>query len=360
MKSISALTENSISLLKDLIRTPSFSGEEQRTARLLADFFHANGIASEQQFNNIFARTPVFDPSLPTLLLNSHHDTVKPNSGWQTDPFDAAVVDGKLTGLGSNDAGASLVSLAAVFCHYYYHKPGGWNIIFAGTGEEESSGPNGIAALLPQLGRIDLAIVGEPTGMELAIAERGLMVLRCRANGIGGHAARDIGKNAINEAINDINWFHNYRFPRNSELLGDIRMTVTMINAGTQHNVIPDACEYTVDVRTTDKYSHDEILSTIEQNISADIIRCSNRLNPSAIDTSHPLVLSANAIGMPTFASATLSDQALISAPSVKIGPGMSERSHTSGEFIYLSEIEQGIPRYIELLDHFFGVTHER
>ncbi|NOX89387.1 MAG: M20 family metallo-hydrolase [Calditrichaeota bacterium] len=350
MIEIKTLTKEAIELLQQLIATPSFSGEEEKTADLIERFLADHGVQTRRIFNNIWAVNKYFDPQKPTILLNSHHDTVKPVEGWTCDPFTPHLKDGKLIGLGSNDAGASLVSLLSTFVFFYEQADPEYNLIVAATGEEERSRPEGIQSVLPEIGAVDLAIVGEPTGMEMAVAEKGLMVLRCRAHGIAGHAARNLGENAILKALKDIEWFSGFQFPKVSPVLGPVKMTVTMIKAGELHNVIPDRCDFTVDIRTTEAYTHEEILETVKQNISGEIVKTSLSLKPSSIDENHVLVQTAKKMGIKTFGSPTLSDQTWIDAPSVKMGPGRSERSHTADEFVYLSEIEEGIPLYIELL----------
>jgi acetylornithine deacetylase len=348
---IKELTNRAIVLLRQLISTPSISGEEEQTAALIRAFLEEEGIQVEQLHNNIYARNFHFRPDKPTLLLNSHHDTVKPNHSWTRDPFNPKLEDGKIYGLGSNDAGASLVSLLTVF-RYLYKKPDlSHNLIVAATAEEESSGVRGIRSVLPVIGPLDLAIVGEPTGMQLAIAEKGLIVLRCQARGVSGHAARNIGENAILKALPDVQWFSTYQFPKESKMLGPVKMSVTMIEAGTQHNVIPDRCDFTVDIRTTDTYRHEEILQTIRENILSHFATPALDLSPSSIPENHPLLTAAGALGIRTFGSPTLSDQTFITAPSVKIGPGLSERSHTADEFIFENELEQGISIYLNLLE---------
>ncbi len=349
----SKLTDQSIDLLKELISISSFSGEEDKTADLIQRSLENNEIVTKRKYHNIYAFSSQFDFDKPTLLLNSHHDTVRPTGGWSFDPFQPAVEGDKLIGLGSNDAGASLVSLMAVFQYFYNSGNLSHNLILALTAEEENSGEKGIRAILPDLGKIDLAIVGEPTGMQMAIAEKGLMVLRCRATGRSGHAARDTGENAIHKAMDDINWIRNYKFSQVSPLLGLAKMTVTMIKAGTQHNVIPDQCEFTVDIRSTDTCNNEMMLEVLKQNVTSDFAYPSLNLQPSCIPLDHLLVKIAKSSGMETFGSPTLSDQTYITAPSVKMGPGRSERSHTANEFVYLSEIEEGIERYIELLEYF-------
>ena len=349
----SKLTEQSIDLLKELISISSFSGEEDKTAELIQKSLENSEILTKRKYHNIYAFSSQLDSDKPTLLLNSHHDTVRPTGGWSSDPFQPVVDGDKLTGLGSNDAGASLVSLMAVFKYFYNSVNLNHNIILALTAEEENSGDKGIRAILSDLGKIDLAIVGEPTGMQMAIAEKGLIVLRCQATGRSGHAARDMGENAIHKAMDDINWIRNYKFSQVSPLLGPAKMTVTMIKAGTQHNVIPDKCEFTVDIRSTDTCNNEMILEVLKQNVTSDFADPSLNLHPSCIPLDHLLVKIAKSSGMETFGSPTLSDQTYITAPSVKMGPGHSERSHTADEFVYLSEIEEGIEKYIELLEQF-------
>ena len=345
------LYHDAIHLLKSLIAIESFSKQEEGTADRIESFFAERSISFQRHLNNVWARNRHFDPGKPTILLNSHHDTVRPNSGWTRDPFMPVEEAGKLYGLGSNDAGGALVSLIATFLHFYQRTDLSFNLVVAATAEEENSGRNGIEAAWPRLGRIDLAIVGEPTEMQLAIAEKGLLVLDCLARGISGHAARDTGVNAIEKAIEAINWFHSYRFEKESALLGPVKMTVTMIEAGTQHNVIPDQCRFTVDVRTTDAYDNLAVLEEIRARVDCEVTPRSTRLNPSGISPDHPIARAAQAIGMGRFGSPTTSDQAVIPAPSVKLGPGKSERSHTADEFIHLEEVKQGVKRYIELLE---------
>jgi acetylornithine deacetylase len=349
MSNIDFLYEQSVECLKKLIAIPSLSREEDATATFLAAFLQKNDIKTERLMNNVWAKNLHFDENKPTILLNSHHDTVKPNPQWTFNPFEPVVQDGKLYGLGSNDAGASLVSLMATFIYFYTQQDLAYNLIFAATAEEEISGKNGIEALLPQLGKIDFAIVGEPTEMNLAISERGLMVLDCEAQGKAGHAARNEGINAIYKAIEDIYWFQYYQFPT-KETTNPVKMSVTIIQAGSQHNVVPDSCRFTVDVRTGGGYSNEEVLEIIKKNVRCHVTPRSLRLNSSYIPETHPFVQIALEIGKQTFHSPTLSDQALMPFTSVKIGPGFSGRSHTADEFIYLSEIENGINDYITIL----------
>ena len=341
-----------IELLRRMIATPSVSREEERTADLLAEFLTSRGVDPvHRSHNNVWARNRWFDPAKPTILLNSHHDTVKPNSAYTRDPFAPDIEAGKLYGLGSNDAGASVVSLIAAFLHFYEAEGLRYNLCLALTAEEEVSGRNGIESILPELGELSFAIVGEPTGMELAIAERGLMVLDCVAHGKAGHAARNEGENAIYRAMQDIEWFRTYRFPQESQLFGNVKMSVTVINAGTQHNVVPAECRYTVDVRVTDRYTNEEVLEIVRSHVASDVTPRSTRLKPSYIDPSHPIVAAGLALGRHTYGSPTTSDQALLSIPSLKMGPGDSARSHSADEFVYVAEIEAGVDQYIAMLE---------
>lgn len=355
MKHTDELMEEAIHLLKALISTPSLSKQEEETAALLTDFLENHGVVCQQYLNNIWATNKFFDAAKPNLLLNSHHDTVKPNAGYTNDPFEAIVKEGKLYGLGSNDAGGCLVSLMATFIHFYEVENLPYNLLLACTAEEEISGKNGIAALLPHVPNIDVAIVGEPTLMEMAIAEKGLMVLDCTAQGKSGHAARNEGENAIYKAIADITWFKNYQFEKQSAFLGPVKMTTTVIQSGSQHNVVPDTCQFTVDVRTTDAYSNQETLDIIQAHTQSTVKARSTRLNPSSILADHALVRAGKELGWGTYGSPTLSDQALLPCPSLKLGPGDSARSHTADEFIYLDEIREGIKGYVKLLEIVFS-----
>ena len=345
------LFQKALELLKQLISTPSFSGSEEGTALLIEHFMQGENIPFKRKGNNIWAKNKFFDPAKPTILLNSHHDTVKPNRSYTNDPFLPLVKDGKLYGLGSNDAGGALVALLTAFLNYYTRDDLAFNLIFAASAEEENSGHNGIEAILPDLGKIDLAIVGEPTQMHLAIAEKGLLVLDCVAYGKSGHAARDEGENALYKALPDIEWFRSYQFPKTSETLGTIKMSVTQIQAGSQHNVVPDTCRFTVDVRCTDAYTLEEILDIIRKHVHCEVTPRSLRMRPSSISAEHPIVKAGIHLGRSIYGSPTTSDQALMPFPSVKTGPGDSARSHTADEFIYLHEIEEGIQLYIRLLD---------
>jgi acetylornithine deacetylase len=337
-------------LLKKLIETPSLSREEDQTASLIERFLEEHGISFSRKLNNVWTKNLFYTPGLPALLLNSHHDTVKPNPGYTRNPFQAEENDGRLYGLGSNDAGGALVSLLAAFL-YFYDKPGlTYNLIFAATAEEEISGSNGLELILNEFQDLSLAIVGEPTQMQLAVAEKGLLVVDCTAHGVSGHAAREEGENAIYKALKDIEWFSTYRFPRVSPHLGEVKMSVTRIEAGSQHNVVPGSCSFTVDIRITEMYTHEEILDTIRNHVSSEVSPRSMRLKPSSISTNHPLVQAGLKLGRTTYGSPTTSDQALLSIPSLKLGPGDSARSHSADEFIWLREIEEGIDLYIRIL----------
>lgn len=345
------LSDKATELLKQLIATPSFSREENHTATVLESFFAKEGVSTQRKGNNVWALNKYFDTAKPSILLNSHHDTVKPNSQYTRDPFAASVVDGKLYGLGSNDAGGPLVSLIATFLHFYNKQNLKFNIILAATAEEEISGTEGIESIWSLLPPISFAIVGEPTLCEMAIAEKGLMVLDCVAHGKAGHAAREEGINAIYKAMKDIDWLRTYQFSKVSDTLGPVKMSVTVIQAGQQHNVVPAECRFTVDVRLTDVYSMEEVLTLIRANCTSEIKPRSLRLKPSGIPLDHPLVVAAKKFNINLYGSPTTSDQALIPTPSVKIGPGDSARSHSADEFIYLSEIKKGIETYVKIVN---------
>jgi acetylornithine deacetylase/succinyl-diaminopimelate desuccinylase-like protein len=343
--------EIAINLLEQLIAIPSFSREEDKTAVVLQGFFKQYDIPAERKGNNVWARNKYFKADLPTILLNSHHDTVRPNTAYTRDPFHAEIIDGKLYGLGSNDAGGPLVCLIVAFLHFYEQKNLNFNLVIAATAEEEISGSEGIESIWDLLPSVDFAIVGEPTLCDMAIAEKGLMVLDCIAHGKAGHAAREEGVNAIYEAIKDIEWFRGYKFPKVSPTLGEIKMTTTMIQAGKQHNVVPAECSYVVDVRVTDQYTLEEVLDFIKNNVTATVSPRSLRMRSSGIAADHPLVQAAKKLNIKLYGSPTTSDQALIPVPSVKMGPGDSARSHTADEFIYVAEIVKGIDTYIALLN---------
>ena len=351
MTDIKVLFEQAVELLQQLISIPSFSKEENLTADVIENFLQQKGVITHRKLNNIWAWNKYFDASKPTILLNSHHDTVKPNSGYTRDPYDAKIEDGKLYGLGSNDAGGCLVSLISVFLYFHDRQNLKYNFCLATTAEEEISGVNGLELIIPELGHLDFGIVGEPTLMQLAIAERGLMVLDCTAHGKAGHAAREEGENAIYKALADIEWFRTYRFPKESEVFGPIKMSVTIINAGSQHNVVPASCVFTVDVRVTDAYRNEEVLEIIRQHVTCDVKPRSIRLKPSSIDKEHPIVQAGIALGRTTYGSPTTSDQSLLDIQSIKVGPGDSARSHTADEFVYVDEIKEGIELYVKMLE---------
>ena len=340
-----------IDLLKGMISRPSFSREETAVADYLQKCWSDAGHHIFRKGNNLWIIAPGFDFAKPTLLLNSHIDTVKPAAGWQKDPFlPEETEDDRLYGLGSNDAGASVVSLYEAFT-ILSAKAQPYNLIFLASCEEEVSGKNGIENVLPELPPIRFAVAGEPTGMRPAIAEKGLMVLDCVATGKAGHAARNEGVNAIYKAIEDINWFSTYQFPEKSDLLGPVKMTVTIIKAGTQHNVVPDRCEFTVDIRSNEFYSNERLFELIKEQVGCEIKARSFRLNSSRTEPEHPFVQRCLMLGKEPFGSPTLSDQALMRFPSVKIGPGDSARSHSADEFIYGPEIRDAITTYVRLLD---------
>ena len=350
---IEKLTEKAISLLKRLIETQSFSSEEDQTANHIEQWFINQNIPFKRTKNNVWATNKHFDTSKPTLLLNSHHDTVKPNNGYTKDPFKAIVEDGKLYGLGSNDAGGCLVSLLATFAYFYNKQHLKYNLVIVASAEEESSGPDGLNSMLKVIPKVDVAIVGEPTLMHLAVAEKGLVVFDAVVKGTPSHAAHPNTDNAIYNTISVLEWFKNYTFEKSSKALGDVKMTVTQINAGKQHNAVPSEVNLVVDVRVNDKYSNQDIVDILQKEAPCDsIIARSIKLNSSSIPINHPLVKAGVEIGRNTYGSPTLSDQAVLSCPSLKLGPGDSTRSHSADEFIYLNEIEEGIKIYIKLLEN--------
>jgi acetylornithine deacetylase len=351
MSETETLYAQALTLLQQLISIPSFSREESVTGDLIEQYLQLKGVKTHRKMNNIWAWNQHFNESKPTILLNSHHDTVKPNSGYTRNPYDAIIEDGKLYGLGSNDAGGCLVSLIHTFLYFYDKENLKYNFCLATTAEEEISGVNGLELIIPDLGKLDFGIVGEPTEMQLAIAEKGLMVLDCVAHGKAGHAAREEGENAIYNALPDIEWFRNYRFPLESEVFGPVKMSVTIINAGSQHNVVPASCTFTVDVRVTDAYRNEEVLEIIRQHVKCDVTPRSIRLKPSKIAKEHPIVQAGIALGRTTYGSPTTSDQSLLDIPSLKVGPGNSARSHTADEFVYIDEIKEGIELYIKMLE---------
>jgi len=344
------LLSEAVGLLKSLISIPSFSREEEAVADYLQNYIESIGIETRRKGNNIICVAPMFDLRKPTILLNSHIDTVKPVNGWRKDPFSPTEENGKLYGLGSNDAGASVVTLFQVYQELSKTEQS-YNLIFVASCEEEVSGKEGIESVLSELPPITLGIVGEPTEMHPAIAEKGLMVLDVVSYGKAGHAARNEGVNAIYKALDDISWFKDFKFEKESPMLGPVKMSVTQINAGTQHNVIPDRCSFVVDIRSNELYSNEDIYNTIRKNVKSDVKARSFRLNSSRISEDHPIVKRTVKMGRNPFGSPTLSDQALMPFPSVKMGPGKSSRSHTADEYILISEIEEAIEIYLKLLD---------
>lgn len=345
------LYQEVLALLKRLIETQSFSKEEDQTAQMIGDFLEAKGVKYNREQNNIWAKNLYFDDTKPTILFNSHHDTVKPNLSYTNDPFKAIEKDGKLYGLGSNDAGGPLVSLIATFLYFYAQKDLKYNIILSATAEEEISGVNGVESILKHLGNLEFAIVGEPTEMQLAVAEKGLLVLDCVAKGTPSHAAHPNNDNAIYNAIEDIEWIRNYEFPMESPWLGKVKMTTTVINAGSLHNMVPDECRFTIDVRVTDQYTNQEVYETIKANLKSEVKPRSLRLNSSSISEEHPIVRAGLELGRTCYGSPTSSDQAVIPFASLKLGPGLSTRSHSADEYIFLHEIKEGIELYIKILE---------
>ncbi len=351
---IEVLTSEAIDLLKQLIVTQSFSKEEENTAAILEEWFHEKGIPFQREGNNIWAKNKYFNNAKPTVLLNSHHDTVRPNKNYTRDPFAATVEDGKLFGLGSNDAGGCLVSLMAAFAFFYEKEDLAYNLIVAPTAQEENSGLDGVKSILHHFENVEFALVGEPTLLDLAIAEKGLMVLDITIKGTAGHAAHRYDDQPIFNALPVLNWFKDFQFPIISEQLGKVKMTVSQINAGTQHNVVPGELKLVVDCRVTDAYSNREVYDIICKHVASEkvIVEArSFRLNSSSISSEHPIVKAGESMGKKTYGSPTLSDQANMSFPSLKMGPGDSTRSHSADEFIFIAEIEEGIKTYIELLN---------
>lgn len=347
---IQEYTSDAIALLKKLIATPSVSRNEKDAADVMEEQMRAYGFAPHREANNLWILDPHYDEQQPTILLNAHIDTVKPVATWQRDPFTPTMEGETLYGLGSNDCGGGLCSLLQVF-RFLTEKPQAYNLIYLASAEEEVSGKDGISRALPLLPKIDVAIVGEPTGMQPAVAEKGLMVLDVIAHGKSGHAARNEGVNAIYEALDDMQWLRDYRFEKVSDFLGPTKMTLTVVNAGTQHNVIPDKCTMLVDIRTNEFYDNEEVYHFICQHLKSECKAHSFRLKSSHIDIHHPLIQKCIAMGMTPFGSPTLSDQALMSFPSFKLGPGESARSHSADEYIKVSEVADAIGKYIELLD---------
>lgn len=342
-----------VGILSGLIAIPSFSKREEGALEYMKSVLNAHGVNYTVDKNNVYAQNIHYVPGKYTILLNSHLDTVKPNTSYTLNPHEAIQKDGKLFGLGSNDAGGPLIALLGAFLHFYSKKDLPFNLIFAASAEEEISGKNGMEYLFPKLPKVDFAIVGEPTLMEIAIAERGLMVLDVTAKGKSGHAARNEGVNAIKKAIKDIDWFNTFEFPLVSETIGPVGMNVTMIDAGTQHNVVPDVCKFVVDVRINDQYKNIEVLQIIKDNVESEVKERSTRLNSSGVHQDHPIKKVARELNIRTYGSPTSSDQALIPCESIKIGPGDSARSHSADEFIFIDELKESIPKYISILNAF-------
>lgn len=339
-----------VALLKKLVATPSISRDESQAAQVIEQYLKEKGIVYQRYANNILCMDPFYDEKRSTILLNAHIDTVKPVSTWTHSPFEPTLEGDRFYGLGTNDCGGGLMSLLQVYI-ILKDRPRNYNLLYLASAEEEVSGANGFSFVLPHLPKIDVAIVGEPTGMQPAIAEKGLMVIDGIAHGKSGHAARNEGINAIYQALDDLVWIRDYRFEKMSPLLGPTKMTVTVINAGTQHNVVPDACHFIIDVRTNEYYKNQEVFEWIQDHVKSEVKARSFRLNSSRIDITHPLVKRCIDIGMEPFGSPTLSDQALMPFPSLKLGPGQSSRSHAADEYICLSEINHAIPTYINILD---------
>lgn len=351
--SIQSLTNEAIETLKKLIETQSFSGKEENTALILEHWLTQYNIPFNRTLNNVWGTNKHFDDKKETILLNSHHDTVKPNKAYTKDPFKAEVNNGKLYGLGSNDAGGCLVLLLATFIYFYEQPNLNYNIVFVGSVEEESSGPNGLNSMLSIIPNIDFAIVGEPTLMDLAIAEKGLVVFDAKVKGTPGHVAHPNSNNSVYKLIEVLSWFRDFKFEKLSPVLGEVKMTVSQVNGGKQHNVIPAEIDLVVDVRVNDKYSNQEIYDILKKESPCDeIIPRSLRLNSSSISQEHPLIKAGVALGKATYGSPTLSDQAVLSCPSLKLGPGDSTRSHSADEFIYIKEIEEGVAFYISILQN--------
>ncbi|MEM1324706.1 MAG: M20 family metallo-hydrolase [Bacteroidota bacterium] len=340
-----------LQLLQNLIATPSLSKDEAKTAEWLKKFLVSKNVPFQQLHNNIWAHNKYFNSNLPTILLNSHHDTVKPAATYTRNPYEASLSDGKLYGLGSNDAGGCLVALLATFLHFYERSDLSYNLIFVASAEEEISGKNGIAVVLSELGDIAVGIVGEPTLLQMAVAEKGLMVIDGVAKGVAGHAAREEGESAIYKALTDIELLKNLELEHVSTLLGHTKISVTQIEAGHQHNVVPDACKFVMDVRTNEFYPNKKLFDHLQKITQSELTARSFRLNSSQIPLDHPLVKRGQELGLSHYGSPTLSDQALMPFPTLKIGPGDSARSHTADEFIYVREIEEGIELYTALLE---------
>ncbi|KPL16138.1 MAG: acetylornithine deacetylase [Bacteroides sp. SM23_62] len=347
---LDACQDMAVGLVKELIRNPSVSREEKRAADLMEEVLQKHDLTVRRKHHNVWTEHRVSDDK-PNILLNSHLDTVKPVDGWKRDPFVPQVEGNRIYGLGSNDAGGPLVSLLACFLNNAGRQDLPYNLIFAATAEEEISGDIGVACILNDLGKIDLGIIGEPTMNQMAVAEKGLMVIDGMGLGSSAHAATGKGINAIYEAMKDIDWISGYQFEKTSEWLGAVSMQVTMISSGTQHNVVPDQCSWVADIRTNEHYSNEAVFEVIKQNLNGEVRARSFRLNPSFISGEHPVVMRGTDMGLKSYGSLTLSDQALMSFPTLKMGPGDSSRSHTADEYICVDEIRQGISYYIQLLE---------
>ncbi len=345
------LKTKALELLTALIKTPAFSGEEEKVRIIIQEWLNGFGVSYSVTNNNIKAQNLYFDPAKPTILLNSHMDTVKPNKGYTRDPFSPETENGKLYGLGSNDAGGPLVSLLSTFVYFYRHKNLKYNLLMAATAEEESSGPNGLNSLLKELPPVDFAVVGEPTGMQMAVAEKGLLVIDAYAPGKAGHAAHDNTENAIYNAVEDIQVLRNYHFEKISPLLKEVKVTVTQIEAGQQHNVVPANCHFVIDVRVNEKYSNREVFEILDKQTKSKLIPRSFNLGSSSIPLAHPFVKAGVKHGRKTYGSPTLSDQSVLHFPSLKMGPGDSKRSHSADEFIYLDELNEGIDLFIKIFE---------
>jgi acetylornithine deacetylase len=349
------LGQEALNLLQQLISIPSLSEQEDGTGDAIVAFLQKYGVVTQRQYNNIYAFNKYYDESKPNLLLNSHHDTVEPNSAYTKDPFNPHIEDGKLYGLGSNDAGGALCSLLATFVHFYEREDLSHNIIMAATAEEEDAGAKSLSALLPILPKIDVAIVGEPTEMQLAIAEKGLIVYDGKISGTPSHAAHPNDDSAIYKVPKVLEWFENYAFEKVSDVLGPVKITVTQISAGSQHNVVPAHVDLVIDTRVNDCYSNKEINDMLQKEAPCELIPRSLNKDSSSIALEHPLVQSGIALGRTTYGSPTLSDQAKLSCQSLKLGPGYSPRSHSANEFIYVNEVLEGVGLYIDILEGFIA-----
>ena len=353
MFKLDKLQDDAINLLKDLISIQSFSFEEDKTATKINNWLKERGVKSDRKVNNIIAYNKHYDQTKPNILLNSHHDTVEPNSAYTHDPYKPQIVNGKLYGLGSNDAGGALVSLITTFLHFYDKENLSHNIILLASAEEERSGPNGIKSIMPILPEIELAIVGEPTLMNIAVAEKGLIVFDLIVKGTSSHAAHKNLDNPIYKAIDIINKISKIKFEKKSNLLDDVKLTVTQINAGVQHNVVPAEVKLDLDARINDKYTNTEIYNVLKDKLDCELVPRNLDLNSSSIPENHKIIKAGNKLGFTKYGSPTLSDQAKIKCNSIKLGPGDSTRSHTADEFIYVDEIKNGVKKYIELIEEY-------